>query len=371
MSVLVILGASITALAVARDAHCHGLQPVIVDQADGPAFHCRWVTPVRVSAIAEPATLRSIIDVGLGVPDAALISTADHWTRFVIEHRSTLTSSFRAILQASNATLEICLDKLAFSEWCVASGLPTPLSWVPTLSPRPAALAFPLLLRPVRTVHNSPMLGLPKAVEARDEAELADWLRQYDAKGVVPLVSESLLNRPLEQYSVPFARSRERILLFTARKVRPEAALCQTGTFVQMCVDDRIERLARSTIARLDYFGIGEIEILRDCKSDTDYLIEINARPWLQYALAPASGHDFLSLILGRRVGTKAPLREGRMWLNLHDDLFVAFSRSIGIVRHGRLGVLGYLQSLMRANVFALFDWRDPRPFLMSLRRRP
>ncbi|MEO8188082.1 MAG: hypothetical protein ABI580_12045, partial [Burkholderiaceae bacterium] len=60
----------------------------------------------------------------------------------------------------------------------------------------------------------------------------------------------------------------------------------------------------------------------------------------------------------------------GKTWIHLHDDLFNAFSRSVGEVRHGRLAAGAYVASVLRSNVFALFDWRDPTPFLASLRRR-
>ena len=58
------------------------------------------------------------------------------------------------------------------------------------------------------------------------------------------------------------------MLLFTARKIRPSAELCQTGTCVEMCADERIEQLGRTAVERLDYFGIGEVEILRDTQAE-------------------------------------------------------------------------------------------------------
>ena len=365
-STLVILGASITGLAVARDAHRHGLRTIVLDSADGPGLHSRRATPINVGLVTEAATLNRVLS--LGGPQIALISTSDDWIRFVIEHRSLLNSTYGLIVQPENATLDLCLDKMAFSEWCVTSGLPCPNAWIPGMGLRPTSLGFPVLLRPVRTLHGNRELGLPKAVEVGTETELAHWLEQFAAKRVIPLVTESLLGRPLEQYSVPFARRDRDTMLFTARKVRPSAELCQAGTCVELCVDERIEHLGRTAIERLDYFGIGEVEILRDTQSGEDYLIEINARPWLQYALAPASNHDFLGLVLNLpAAANRTPLRDGKTWVSLNQDLFVAFSRSIGMVRHGRVGLISYLRSLARSNVFALFDWRDPRPFLLSL----
>ena len=137
MSTLVILGASITGLAVARDAHRHGLRSVVVDFTDGPGLHSRRAAPVKVGATSEVATIDRILS--LGGPQAALISTSDDWIRFVIEHRSVLSAAYGMIVQPENATLELCLDKMAFSAWCVASGLPCPAAWIPGSGPRPAS----------------------------------------------------------------------------------------------------------------------------------------------------------------------------------------------------------------------------------------
>ena len=133
MSTLVILGASITGLAVARDAHRHGLRSVVVDTADGPGLHSRRASPVKVGATTEAATIDRILS--LGGPQVALISTSDDWIRFVIEHRLVLSAAYGMIVQPENATLELCLDKMAFSAWCVASGLPCPAAWVPGSGP--------------------------------------------------------------------------------------------------------------------------------------------------------------------------------------------------------------------------------------------
>lgn len=113
------------------------------------------------------------------------------------------------------------------------------------------------------------------------------------------------------------------------------------------------------------------MEVLLDRSTGEHLVIEINARPWLQYALAPASGHDFLGLVLGLP-SRRATLRvtEGKTWINLYDDLFNAFSRSVGEVRHGRTSAGAYIASMSRSNVFALLDWRDPAPVLASILRR-
>lgn len=361
---IVILGSSLTALAVARDAHAHGLQPVVIDTDPGIALATRRARRVVV-ADAEQALARVLDHAGAA---NALVASGDDWLRFVVMHRTRLAAAFGTILHPSNPMLEVLLDKHAFAQWCAANALPTPRTWVPDAEPRPAQLRFPLVVRPRATRHTRAVL--PKAVEVHDESELRDWIHRYRARGVSPLVSESLLGRRLTQYSVPFARNGDRMLSFVARKLRPGPDRCSEGTLVEVTAHAEVEQLARHAAVCAAYFGIGEAEILYAHDAGRAYLIEINARPWLQYALAPATGHDFLGLLLGHEVAA-TPRQARRTWINLRGDRAVAFDRTTGLVRRGQLGIGAYLRSLARCNVFAVFDVRDPLPFArMVLRRR-
>ncbi len=358
---LVILGSTITALAVARDAHSHGLQPVVVDTGPGIAFRSRWVTPCLLPSHAEDDAILSALGKVRGGP---LVATGDPWLRFLLRHRAALEATFTTVLHPDNDRLAICLDKHRFADWCAANDLSAPRGWLAGVQPRPEGLAPPFLIRPAATLHGRPASGLPKAVEALDEEQLAAWLADFAAAGCPALVSESLLGQPLTQYSVPFARNQSELLSFVARKVRPAPRRCAVGTCVELAPEPEVEALARKAAAALDYFGVGEAEVLHSDATGRNHLIEINARPWLQYALAPASGHDFLGLLLGRHIELGRQVKTGRRWIDLRADLFGALSSSVGAVRHGELGLGAYLASIARANVFARFDPRDPGPAL-------
>jgi D-aspartate ligase len=365
---LVILGSSITALAVVRDAHAHGLRAVVADTDRGHAFASRWATACPLADVDETERLARIVR--YGGPASALIATSDRWLRFVSEHRATLQPQFARVLHPSNDALEICLDKLRFARWCAEHGLRTPRAWIGGTETMPASARFPLLVRPMLTAHGDKPSPLPKAVEARDRAELKTWLQRYADAGIEALVSESLLGRDLEQCAMAFARSPRDLIAFTTRKVRPAPELCAVGSCVEMRPDPAVEAMGREAAQRLDFFGIGEVEILRDRASGELHLIEINARPWLQYGLVAASGHDFLGTLLDTPTRRAArTVRSGRTWVDTREDLFNAFSRSIGEVRHGRTRFADYARSALRANVFALFDRRDPLPFFRSLKR--
>jgi D-aspartate ligase len=367
---LIILGSSLTALAVARDAHSLGMEPVIVDTSRGIAFDSRWVRRFLLPPERVEAGLAEHVLAG-GAGHDYVIATSDAWLRHVIAQRKALDEACRAVLHPSNAMLETCLDKSRFAAWCASREIPSPRAWLVGQESRPKGLVAPFLVRPANTLHAGlagAAGGLPKAVEAADEGELEKWLRNFSERRCPAIVSESLLHESLTQFSIPFARTPKTFDAFVARKQRPGAKHCSVGSYVELTAQPDLEQLARRVAEGLDYFGIGEAEVLRVDATGRLCLIEVNARPWLQYALAPASGHDFLGTLVGRPRAMRR-IKDGRRWINLESDLFVAFSSSIGAVRRGELGLGSYLKSLLRANVYARFDLRDPLPALRRLER--
>jgi len=364
---LVILGSSVTALAVARNAADLGMRPIVFDRGRDIATST-WRAEVRAFPGADSASLlEELLKAGMEAP-ACLIATSDAWLRFVAEHRDALQRPFAEVLQPTTSTLAICLDKTAFAAWCTEQKLPTPRCFDANRIARDSEmLPFPLLLRPQQTSH-SPQVTIPKALEVHDRAELMHWMETFKAAAVTPLVTESLLGRRLTQYSVGAARRGNALMTFVAAKRRPLPEQCAVGSYVELSPDKAVELLARRALEALDYKGIAEVEILRDEDSQQDYLIEINARPWVQYGLGPASGHDLLAFLLDPNgYDARNAVTVGKRWLNFSADLYVCFSASTGLVRKGRIPLGAYVSSLLRANTFAYFSSSDPRPALRML----
>src|SRR5262249_53875737 len=163
-----------------------------------------------------------------------LVATEDRWLRFLLRYRREIDGVYQHVLHPHNEALSICLDKAKFSAWCRAEALPSPQYWSVSEISQGAPIRSPLLLRPATTLHDRARLRLPKAVEVRSANELFTWLDTYSVADVAPVLSESLLDERLTQYSVPIARARGRILSFVARKLRPPAGWCRAGTYVEL-----------------------------------------------------------------------------------------------------------------------------------------
>jgi predicted ATP-grasp superfamily ATP-dependent carboligase len=276
---------------------------------------------------------------------------------------------FASVVHPGPRAIELCLDKSLFLDWCTDNGFQAPrrygLEAAASLLP---SQECPLLLRPETTRHELSR-SIPKAIEVKSRAELDRWMALFAAAGVTPSIAQSLLRRGIRQYSVGLARDRRgRIRSMVAEKLRSFPEQCAGGTYVILSAQDDVLSLATRAIEALDYLGIAEVEILRDDNTGECFLIEINARPWVQFGLAQKAGLDFLGFVLDRAEshGVSGRTRSLR-WLNFEADIYGCLSRDVGAIRRGRLTLNAYLRSVFAANTFAVWDAADPMPFLRSM----
>jgi predicted ATP-grasp superfamily ATP-dependent carboligase len=364
---LIVLGSDITALAVVRSAYHLGVVSVVVDNRSGIATASR-LAHAEVHAGMRPAALVPRIRELAQRAPSALLATSDVWLRAVVAHRAELSVNGMDLLHPDNERLEICLDKRRFATWCEQHGLPAPrpyrVSTDPSVEAEPA-VAFPALVRPAEPQHSKFVAAAPKAVEVRCFEDLANCLEGYRRSGAVPVIGESLLGRRLQQFSVGAAVTAAEMLTVVTRKLRPPPDACAVGSLVEATEQADVERLAQRTLLALDYHGIAEVEILRDEDTREVFLIEVNARPWLQFAIAAARGRDLLAFLLERRATARPSptvhIEQRAVWLDFRHDLRVCFGTR-GLVRTGRLGLWAYLRSIARANVFARWALSDPMP---------
>ena len=367
---LIILGASVTALAVVRNAVANKLEPVLLDTRDGVAFQSSLAKNIFCDGHSDSEILHTLLALGQS-GGCSLIATSDRWIDFLVSNRPSLEQAYDIVLQASNDVLTICTDKLLFARWCDENNVVAPRLYQLDAQddlPPDTELSYPLLLRPYKGVMNAGAGEVPKAIEVVDRASLQQWLKIFRDAQVQPIVTQSLLGLDVIQYSVGLVRNGEHMVSFVAEKLRPIADQCAVGCYVVLCENPAVEKLARDVAKRIDYFGIAEFEILHARKTGENYLIEINARPWIQYELGPCSGHNLLQVLLDAPAYDAArEKKSGIRWLDFNDDLFNCFSRSVGLVRRGDVSLFRYLLSLLRANAFAKWHLRDQRPFWRAL----
>src|SRR5262249_46187067 len=146
---LVILGSTITALAVARHAWRLGLAAVIFDRSPGIACSSRIARHHVHDDADEALSLQRLFS--LADSRLYLIATEDYWLRFIVKHRPALSAAFDRVLHPTNVVLELCLDKKKFAEWCQSQQLPSPALWSLADHDDLSRVHFPVFIRPAQT----------------------------------------------------------------------------------------------------------------------------------------------------------------------------------------------------------------------------
>lgn len=364
MTTLVILGASATALAVVRSGHDVGLRTIVLDTERRDAAYSRFTEFRQLTSDHPAEVLDALLTLSQGGP-TALLAESDVWLRFLQQHRDQLAGRFQ-ILHADETTLGLCLDKEAFHDWCDRNAVPTPRRYDVADS---GAISFPVVVRPRITCHHRSR-EVPKAVEVRSPEELSAVLERFQRAGVEPVIAESLLRPSIHCYSVGLARRRDgEIESLVAERVRPAPRHCAAGTYVALAPQKRVQELAETIARRLDLYGLAEIEILYDDATGELFAIEVNPRPWLQFALADRSGHHLLAFLLNRSTRKPRQRRErGVAWIDIPADLYCCFSRKKGALWNGDLTLAGYVRSMLQFHQHPRLSWRDPRPILESVK---
>ena len=364
---LLILGNGITALAMVRSAYKHMIRPILFSRKAGIAFKSSLAEKILFPLEDDEKILHRMKMIK-NKQDCYVIAAEDDWIRFIMKKREWFDLNFKKVLHAHNKALKICLDKDEFAAWCKMKDLVSPICYDVTNPQQKKKIKFPVIMRPVNSSIGQ-YLRLPKAVQIHDMGELDYWINNFQDVNVDFLITESLLGQRLKKFSVAIARHDNKILSYVAEQLRPNPEKCATGTYVKLTLNPKVEALARKTAELLDYYGIGELEILYSADTNKSYLIEFNARPWLQYSLAEATNHCMLKfLINSKSYQSNSEIKTGLGWINFTGDLFTCFSRSKGCVRAGCIDLSDYVKSLSVKNSGAVFDWKDPFPALFSMR---
>jgi len=363
---LVILGGSATGLAVARSAHALGLPAIVADTRRSLATYSRCGTFHLLPSEASELAFEELMTLADDVP-TAIVADSDSWLRFLQGWREELDEAF-TVLHAPRPVLATCLDKERFSLWCERNQIPAPRYRPITGGTEGASDRFPVIVRPRLTCHHRAQ-DVPKAIECRTPAELQWAIELFRRINVDPHISDSLLRPGTRCFSVGLARRGDgEILSLTAERLRPLPEQCSAGTYVRLAPLPQVQELAERVAEKLDLFGIAEVEVVSDRDVTELSVIEVNARPWLQFPLADRSGHAMLSFLLGRPVKTpRAREVDGIRWLDTTADRYICFSRQRGLVWDGKVRTLDWFRAALGAETHPVWSWSDPGPLLHSL----
>lgn len=285
--------------------------------------------------------------------------------------RERLQSAY-SIALPSHDVVELLVDKVKFYTFAAEQGLPIPRTFF--LSRRSDAeeaseeLLYPCILKPPMKTEtwerNTPL----KVFKTDSSAELLATYDRCASWADLLMVQEWIPGPDSSLYSCNcyFDSSTQPLVTFIARKLRQWPPEIGTSCLGEEVRNDEVLEQSIRLFRAVGYHGLGYVEMKLDARTGRHYIIEPNVgRPTGRSAIAEAGGVALLYTAYCDQAGIPLPSnREQRYgnakWIFLRHDLQSAFF----YLRRGELPLAEWWRSVRGRKFYALWDWRDPLPFV-------
>jgi predicted ATP-grasp superfamily ATP-dependent carboligase len=303
-----------------------------------------------------------------------IFPTDDETVHFLSMYKSRLESIYNVTTPAWNVT-RLAYDKTLTYRLAGKIGVPIPKTFFPRTVEDldDPEIPFPAIIKPAVMRSFFRKTG-KKAFPAVNRNELKDAYRA--ACGIIPpaeiLVQERIPEAARNLFSFsPFFKNGRVLGRVTVQRLRQHPMDFGHATTLAVTVDEpELERLGTRILKAMNYYGIGEVEFIRDPRDRRYKFLEVNPRIWGWHTIAPRAGVNLPYLMYLDQTGETAEVpgyRKNVKWIREITDMATVISEMAG----GRMGLREYLASIRGEKELAVFSWKDPVPFFGELIRLP
>ncbi len=301
---------------------------------------------------------------------AVLIPCTDMSVLQISRHRARLQGAYLFALPR-HETVAMLMDKIGFYKFAMAEGLPVPGTYF--LENRSEAeeasrkLSYPCILKPPMKTplwEQNTSKKVYKAENAREFLEIYDQCSHWaDILMAQAWVEGSDAN--LYSCNCYFDAHSEPQVTFVARKLRQWPVETGTSCLGEEVRNDEVLEATLALFRSVDYCGLGYVEMKRDDRTGNHYIIEPNiGRPTGRSAISEAGGVELVYTAYCDLAGLPLPPNRtqqysGVKWISIRRD----FQSALYYWRHGRLSLGEWADSWRGRKGYAIFDWRDQKPF--------
>lgn len=361
-------------LGVIRSLGTRGVKVVVAQyHASDIGQHSRYVAEtVRVADPNrhEDAFVQDLMALGESIGEAVLFPASDAALAAISRARDQLATRFRvACVDWDRARLFV--EKKHTYQLAESAGVAVPKTITPLSESEVAeyasAAAFPILVKPSQSHLFVAEFGT-KMFAVDDVAGLLAAYRRSSAAGLEVMLQE-IIPGPAGagvNYNSYVVDGRP-VAEFTARKVRN--APHRFGSPCVAMTEHIPEVLAsgRRAIQALGFEGFSCAEFKHDHRDGKYKLMEVNGRHNLSSLLAVKTGIDFPWMEYSHLTTGTAPEAEdfvdGVYWIDFVRDV----GATLRAGRGERSGIRDLIRPYIGPNVFAVWDWKDPKPMIYRL----
>ncbi len=254
-------------------------------------------------------------------------------------------------------------------------GIPIPKTYYPKTAEELHALelVFPAVLKPSIRDNFYPKTKV-KAFRVDNKRELLDTYHKI-CDVIHPsevLVQDFMEGGPSHLYSFcPFFKQGKAVAGMVARRSRQHPMdFGHATTFAEVVNIPELRRMAENFLGLIDFYGIAEVEFMRDSRDGGYKMIEVNPRPWGWHTLAIAAGVDLPYMLYQDMIGEEIVGQWGlndSKWVRLATDIPTVCLEII----NGRMTLGEYVSSMKGTIEFAVFSLDDPGPFIAEIALLP
>lgn len=300
-----------------------------------------------------------------------LVATNDSLIDFLSENYDELSQSYYLSIPEP-AVVDICYNKRYTYLKAAELGIPIPESYFPDSLEELTNLAniikYPAILKPA-VMHTFHKVTGKKVYLCKDRAEL---LKYYDRMtNIIPanevILQEFIRGGAKSLYSYGSFAAEGRVYgSLSANRVRQNPMDFGNSTCYAITVSEpEFETHAIRFLEAIRYFGMSEVEFMKDPDSGEYKMLEINPRAWKWHSITNKLGINLLKMMVdylnSGNVEIKHSKEIGIGWIERFTDTYIVFNEII----HNRMSIKTYLSSLKIPKESAVWSIRDPLPAIM------
>ncbi len=364
---LVVVGAHVTGLTLARAVAIHEVPVIAVDEARrGPASHSDAAMFLRCETFYGEGFIRFLEDLATTLPrKAVLMLSMDEHVKLVGADGGHLRDMYTFEFPSAQA-VELLMSKKRFGRRAEAEGWPVPpTAYCETATEVEHAIAdltLPVILKPQVKNLAFRMNAPAKSFRCKDAAALRaawDLVRQWEPEVVIQEWipgDDSAIHFSLHYHDA----SLREVSSFEGRKLRQWIPECGSTSMAVGVAVPQVAELSRRILQTCGCVGFGAVEYKRDARTDRFFITEPTVgRINLQAGVAQANGVNYIARAYFHLIGRPYPEHERPRsdvkWVLARSD----FKSARFYIRRGDLSWLEYLRSLRGPKEWAVWRWSD------------
>jgi predicted ATP-grasp superfamily ATP-dependent carboligase len=371
--VLVIVG-SFQSIGILRSLAGHRIPTYLIDWDNciGRFSNCTNRFSTCPPVIAEQKFLEFLRDLAVkqNIKGWLIYPNDDRTVEFLAKHKKELEELYR-ITVPDWEIARVAIDKRLTHQVAEQAGIPIPRTFYPRGMDELEHLdiEFPAVIKPAIR-DNFYDKARKKAIRVDDRAQL---VREYlKAESMIEsseiMVQELIPGAAENLYSFgSLYRDGQVLGKVVARRLRQHPAeFGRVTTYAETVDIPELENMATRFLSAMRYQGISEVEFMWDPREGKYKLIEINARFWAWHSIAVAAGVDFPYLLYRDMLGDGVRVNDfekGVKWFRLMVDT----PNSVALTARGKMNISTYLRSWRGKKTFAVWNLKDPLPFLVEI----